>query len=97
MRGGVGWCAKRARAATSRARAPLDVMSHGRRQDNRVAARGVDKQAAHGKLWLSAGDVFLRMSPADVRAAPARRMPLLHRPLLLGPCGVTRVGGACAE
>ena len=37
-----------------------------RRQDNRVAARGIDKQAGQGKLWLSAGDVFLRMSPADV-------------------------------
>jgi hypothetical protein len=35
-----------------------------------VAARGIDKQNSKNKLWLSAGDVFLRMPADEVAASP---------------------------
>ena len=40
-----------------------------RRQDNRVAVRGVDKlPSSEHKLWLAAGDIFLRMPRDDAKA-----------------------------
>jgi hypothetical protein len=33
-----------------------------------VAARGIEKELRHSKVWMSAGDVFLRMSRADAKA-----------------------------
>lgn len=44
-----------------------------RRQDNRIAARGVDKlPVSERNLWLSAGDVFLRMGRDDAKESMKR-------------------------
>ena len=44
------------------------LQHYDRRQDNRVAARGIEKELRHSKVWMSAGDVFLRMSRADAKS-----------------------------
>ncbi len=49
-------------------RYPVHCKHYDRRQDNRVAARGIEKELRHSKVWMSAGDVFLRMSRADAKA-----------------------------
>ena len=43
--------------------------AHARRQDNRVAARGMQKEICQNKLWMSAGDIFLRMPAEEVPSA----------------------------
>jgi hypothetical protein len=32
-----------------------------------VAARGIEKELRHSKVWMSAGDVFLHMSRVDAK------------------------------
>jgi hypothetical protein len=56
---------------------------HNRRQDNRVAARGIDKQPSSSKLWMSAGDVFLRMPANDVSPSLSLACSAQHRNTLL--------------
>lgn len=71
-----------------------------RRQDNRVAARGIDHEKNH-KLWMSSGDVFLRMSTADAKAVMkkddesiAEEIEVARRELLEVNAELERIAGS---